>query len=210
VPASPRVIDRSRIAIDADPAASLAWIGEDLASYYSLGYTPAERHPGQRHRVEVKVKRRGLYVRSIEGYRERTPGERMRNQTAAALQMGGGENPFGMSVQMGKAGPEEKGKVTVPVTLEIPLSQIVLLPGEGGAQQGHLSILVIVRDSQGRTAAVTEKDLPLRLDEPVPPGISYDFQLALRSAPHTIVLGVWDELGNTLSTVTTHYEPEAR
>lgn len=210
VPESPRVIDRSRVLTDANTAASLAWIGEDLASYYSLGYTPTERHPGQRHRVEVKVKRRGLYVHSIEGYRERAPGERMRNRTAATLQMGGGENPFGLSVQMGQAGPEKKGTVTVPVTLEIPLSGIALLPGEKGAREGRLSILVTARDSKGRVAAVTEHDLPLQLDEPIPPGISYDFQLALRSAPHTIVLGVWDEIGNTLSTVTTHYDPGAR
>ncbi|HYG61500.1 MAG TPA: VWA domain-containing protein [Thermoanaerobaculia bacterium] len=201
------VIDRSREITDGAPTASLAWIGEDLSSYYSLGYTPATRQPGKRHRVEVKVKQRGLHVRHIDRYRERTPGEHARNRTAAALQMGGGENPLGMSVQMDPAGPEQKGKVLVPVTVDIPLSQVALLPGEEEARHGRLSILITARDSQGRTAAASDTELPLRFDGPVPPGISYTFQLELRSAPHTIVLGVWDEVGNLLSTVTSEYDP---
>ncbi|HYG61499.1 MAG TPA: VWA domain-containing protein [Thermoanaerobaculia bacterium] len=209
-PPAPQIIDRSREIVDANPAASLAWIGEDLSSYYSLGYTPPERQPGRRHRVEVKVKRRGLHVRHIERYRERAPVEQARIRTAATLQMGGGENPVGMSVQMGQTGPEERGKVLVPVTLEIPLSKVALLPGEGGAQHGNLSILITARDSKGRIAAASDTELPLRFDGPPPPGVSYSFQLRLRSAPHKIVLGVWDEVGNTVSTVTSHYAPEAR
>ncbi|HYG61501.1 MAG TPA: VWA domain-containing protein [Thermoanaerobaculia bacterium] len=209
-PSAPLVIDRSREITEANPAASLAWIGEDLSSYYALGYTREKGQPGRRHRVEVKVKRPGLHARHIESYVERSPEDRMRSRASAALhqlQRDGGENPLGVSLRMGQAVPEGKKQVIVPLTLEVPLSGITLLPGEGGARHGQLSIFVTARDGKGRTAAVAQTDLPLRLDGPLPPGISYDFQLALRPGPHEIVLGVWDELGNTLSTLVSRYDP---
>jgi VWFA-related protein len=209
---SPQVIDRSREITDANPSGSLAWISEDLFSYYSLGYTPAERKPGRRHQVEVKVKRRGLHVRHIESYRDRTPEDRAQKRMQAALLLGsgGGENPLGVTVELGAAAVTGKDRVRVPVTMSFPLSRVALLPGEGGMRHGRLSVFVTARDSKGRVAAVDQTELPLRLDEPVPPGISYDFQLALRSEPHEIVLGVWDEVGNMLSTVTTRYDPAAQ
>jgi VWFA-related protein len=217
-------VDYNRDIIDADPDSALAWVGEDLESYYSLGYTPAKREPGKRHKVDVKVKRPGLEVRHVEAYRERTPNDRASGRTVAALLLGQGaaglqsgqsDNPLGVRLEIGQAGPAaEPGKdanLVVPITVKFPLSRLTLLPGEGGAQQGRLAIFVTARDTEGRTSGVSEIKLPIQLKSAVPPGQtgSYTVRMMLRPLPHTIAVGVRDELGNTVSTTTVPYTPSA-
>jgi VWFA-related protein len=203
------VVDIGRDLTDANPAASLAWIGEDLDSYYSLGYTPDRRPDGKRHRVEVRVKRRGLDVRYLEAYRDRTPADRAEARTLASLLLGDGENPLGVTVEFGPAEAAGKEGVTVPVTLRLPLARMALLPGSGGAPEGRLSIVITVRDDQGRMSEPTRLTLPVRPDGEIEPGqqMSFTTRLLLRPIPHTVVVGVRDELGNTLSTVTSGYNP---
>ncbi|HYG61497.1 MAG TPA: VWA domain-containing protein, partial [Thermoanaerobaculia bacterium] len=114
-------IDHAQDLMDAAPDAALAKVVEDLDSYYSLGFTPAKREPGKRHRIEVKMKRPGLRVRHTEEYRELTPNARASNRTVAALLLGstgrggaiGGvgvqgaaaredDNPLGIRLQVGQ------------------------------------------------------------------------------------------------------------
>ncbi len=202
-----------RRSYDGRPEAALAWIDEELDSYYSLGYTPAaQRKPGKRHDVEVRVKRRGLNVRHVEEYHDRTPRERAHNRTMAALLFGDGMtvNPLGARLAVGQAEAVVKDQATIPITVTFPLSEIALLP-RNGAHEGRLSLFVAARDDEGWTSEVTELLMPIRLKAPALPGqrASYTTRMALRSRPHTIVLGIRDELGNTVSTVSAPYVPEA-
>ena len=45
----------------------------DMTSYYSLGFVPADPGDTAYHRLEVKLKRKGLTVRHREGYGRRPP-----------------------------------------------------------------------------------------------------------------------------------------
>lgn len=205
---------------DANPENALEWVDEDLDSYYTLGYTPARRQPGERHKVEVKMKTKGLRVRHLEAYRDRTPRDRAHGRTVAALLFGGDgggtpetpeENPLGVKVQVGPAEAVEKERATVPVTVRFLLSKIALLPRDGGAQEGSVALFVAARDLEGRASEVIEIRIPVRLSAPPQPGqeASYTTRLALRPIPHTLAIGLRDETGNTVSTVTVPYVPEA-
>ena len=201
-----------RRSYDGRPEEALAWIDEELDSYYSLGYTPAARRkPGKRYDVEVRVKRPGLNVRHVEEYHDRTPRERAHNRTMATLLFGEGMavNPLGVRLEVGRAEAVEKGQATIPIKVTFPLSEIALLP-RNGAHEGRLSLFVAARDGEGWISEVTELLMPIRLKAPALPGqrASYTTRMALRSRPHTIVLGIKDELGNTVSTVTARYIPE--
>lgn len=198
---------------DGRPEDALAWIDEELDSYYSLGYTPAARRkPGKRYDVEVRVKRPGLNVHHVEEYHDRTPRERAHNRTMAALLFGDGMavNPLGARLEVGRAEAVGKDQATVPIKVTFPLSEIALLP-RNGAHEGRLSLFVAARDDEGMISEVTELLMPIRLKAPALPGqrASYTTRMALRPRPHTIALGIRDELGNTVSTVTAPYVPEA-
>jgi VWFA-related protein len=218
-------VDLGQDAIDAAPETALAHVDEDLDSYYSLGFTPAKREPGKRHRIDVKVKRPGLTVRHMEGYRERTPADRASNRTVAALLLGASgtsaapgpqsaaikedENPLAIRLQVGQAEKGKGGQLTVPVLIRFPLSRLTKVPGPGGTQTARLAIYVGSRDPQGRTSGITEIKLPLKLPATLAPGQagSYTAKLMLRPLPHTIAVGVRDELGGTVSTATVAYAP---
>ncbi|HVR99908.1 MAG TPA: VWA domain-containing protein [Thermoanaerobaculia bacterium] len=206
-------VDLNSDRVDATPEVSLAWVDEDIDSYYSLGFTPATgRKPGKTHDVEVKVKLPGLRVRHVEEYRDRTPRDRAHNQTLAALLFGGDAtgNPLGARLEVGRAEAGKGKQVTVPITVKFPLSRMTLLPREG-AWEGRLSLFLAARDADGRMSEITELLLPMRLKAQAAPGqpASYTTRMALRDAHQTIVLGIRDELGNTVSTVTAPYVPEA-
>ena len=52
-----------------DPADQLAGVIADASAYYLIGYTPARTsNDGKFHRIEVKVKRRGVRVTARRGY----------------------------------------------------------------------------------------------------------------------------------------------
>jgi hypothetical protein len=193
-----------------DPGVLLAEMREDMDSFYSLGYTPSHRRSGKNHKIEVRVKRAGLKVRHRESYRERTSAEVMSDKVLAALMFGSRENPLEIGVQFGEE-VQDKGKNTVQVTVKLPMSKLVLLP-QGQFHEGKVTIFMAARDTQGRNSPVTEVKLPIRIpNEQLLTSLGqlagYRTKLALRPVEHTVAVGVRDELGNIVSTVTVPYTP---
>ncbi|HYG64267.1 MAG TPA: VWA domain-containing protein [Thermoanaerobaculia bacterium] len=195
-----------------DPGTLLAEMREDMDSFYSLGYSPSQRRSGKSHKIEVKVKRPGLKVRHRESYRERTSSEVMSDKVLAALMFGSRENPLEIGLQLGGPGTE-KGKGAVPVTVKLPLSKLVLLP-RGEFHEGRVTIFVAARDSEGRNSPITEVKVPIRVPSRQLLAArgqlaGYRTKLTLRPLEHTVAVGVRDELGNIVSTVTAAYSPAA-
>ncbi|HYG64266.1 MAG TPA: VWA domain-containing protein [Thermoanaerobaculia bacterium] len=193
-----------------DPGVLLAEMREDMDSFYSLGYTPLHRRSGKSHKIEVKVKRPGLKLRHRESYRERTSAEVMSDKVLAALMFGSRENPLEIGLQLGEE-VSEKGKNTVQLTVKLPMSKLVLLP-QGQFHEGKVTIFMAVRDTQGRSSPVTEVKLPIRVPNDqlltsLGQLAGYRAKLALRPVEHTVAVGVRDELGNIVSTVTASYTP---
>jgi hypothetical protein len=121
----------------------------DLESYYSLGYTPRDRRRGQERKLRVEVSRPGLQVRHRTAHRERTSGELMSEQTRAALLFGFEDNPLGVAVHVGApVKGERRGTTELPLTITLPLSQVVLLP-QGPAHEGRLTINIAAADEEG-------------------------------------------------------------
>ncbi|MEW6455662.1 MAG: VWA domain-containing protein [Acidobacteriota bacterium] len=61
-------------------------ISRDLSSYYEIGYKPIrKREDGKYHRIEVKVKRPGLIVRSRKGYADYREEDKIKRNLASAF-----------------------------------------------------------------------------------------------------------------------------
>jgi VWFA-related protein len=196
----------------ADPAAMLARMRQDFDSYYSLGYTPAQRKPGGSHDIEVKVKRPGLQVRHRQSFRDRASYEILADRTLAALFFGPADaNPLGASLQLAAGSADAKGETVVDLTVRVPMSRLNLVP-QGDVHVGRLEIAIVVRDGQGRSSNVTAFKLPVRipaaqLQQMLARPVAYKTQLKIRPLEHVVAVGLRDEVGNVTSTVTATCKP---
>jgi VWFA-related protein len=140
----------------------LARMQEDFASYYSLAYTPPHNGDGREHRIEVRVKRPGLRVRSRRGYRDKPPLERTVDRTLASLFYGIEENPLDVEMAVGDSAPVDKGTWMVPVRLRIPLYKLTMLTTERSFE-GKLRVLVATDDRDGKRPPIRQVQVPISI-----------------------------------------------
>jgi len=98
-------------------------ISSDLGSYYVLGYRPLnQEYDGRFRKIEVKVLRKGVSVRSREGYfAVRSDGPVLANVAPALAVLESGRRPHDVEVRTGAwplASPEGPARVTVSVILD--------------------------------------------------------------------------------------------
>ena len=189
-----------------DVGPALKNVAQDFRTYYSLGYLPAHAGDGRFHRIEVRVKRKGAKVRYREGYRDKSTLERMVDGTTATLKHGLERNPIGVVLSFGKASPGDMGHYVVPVFVDVPLGNIVLLP-RSELHAGKVSLYFAALDDEGRAAEVQTVNVPIRIpsDEILSAreqSYRYEVKLLLRAGQQRLAVGVRDEVGAETSFVT--------
>lgn len=191
-----------RAILDAnDLRPEIARLEDDFSHYYSLGYTPPHAGDGRDHRIEVKLARPGLRVRHRQVYRAKPPLERVVDRTLAALFLGSGDNPLGVTVQVGDilpVGPAGSGSSVVPIRLLIPLANIGLsMRGEG--YDGKLRVLVTTMSANGGgNSPVRQMEIPLRIPmagsgATLMQSYLYEMKLQL-PGEHQVAIGVRDDV----------------
>ncbi|MGB6367439.1 MAG: VWA domain-containing protein, partial [Thermoanaerobaculia bacterium] len=181
-----------------DVGPGLERIASDFRSYYSLGYTPTHSGSGRYYKIEVKVNRKGLRVRHREGYRDKPLYTRMEEGTISALRFGFDSNPMDLRVRLGQGSSAEKDQWEVPIVVGIRLDKIVLISRET-FHEARLKLYFGAMDEKGRVSAVQEYPLPLKISNDELEGVLdklYVFQnkMRMRSGPHRVAVGLWDEL----------------
>ncbi|HEX2253809.1 MAG TPA: VWA domain-containing protein [Thermoanaerobaculia bacterium] len=179
---------------------ALERVGADFNSYYSLGFRPATGGMGRYHRIEVVVKgRRDLVVRHREGYRDKTTEAQMTEGTVAAMQFGFEDNPLAVRVSFGDVSRRDDRFFTVPVSVEVPLDSVVLVP-RAGTHEARLRLYISALDDRGDSSPVQQVAVPISIpsDEiEAARGQTYRYTvpLLMRSGRHRVAVGVRDELG---------------
>ncbi len=191
-----------RALIDGAASTALQRAVEDTRSYYWLGFTPSWQENDRRHKVEVKVRRKGLKVRSRESFSD------LSRQTEVTMLIESSQLfdlPVpGESRELGVAfGEPAKGgfrKVIVPLRLEIPLDQVTLLPTAGGFV-AQLELRVAVTDDQGNRADMPVVPVELRSE---PDGEAafgvFEVSLKLRRRPHKMLVSLHEPASGNLMT----------
>jgi VWFA-related protein len=176
---------------------------EDFSTYYSLAYSPPHAGDGRQHRIEVRVKRPGLRVRSRQSYRDKPSLERAVDRTLAALFYGSEDNPLDIELNVGDTAPADKGSWTVPVRLRIPLFKLTLLP-TAAAYEGRLRLLVATNSAGGKRSPVRQVDVPISI--PRDKAITalgqyylYEVKLTLEPGEQHVAVAVRDEATTTTS-----------
>ncbi len=176
---------------------------QDFSTFYSLGFVPSHGGDAKEHRLEVRVKRRGTQLRYRESYRDKPVLERAVDRTLAALFYGIEDNPLKITIEVGEQTPGPDSNFTVPVRLNIPLSKVAILRGDG-AYEGNLRLLVATRGADGRMSPVRQIPVPIRIPRKemiTALGQLYVYTLTLQLPPgeQRVAVGVRDDVSATAS-----------
>ena len=183
-------------------AAALKTMASDLESYYSIGYRPQRPADDREHKVDVRVKGKGLTARYRRWYQDKSLGEAIAERTAATMVFGGDENPLGAALEVGQQTPAGESFV-VPLRVKIPIGKLYLEP-KGDKREGRLRLFVVasggdkvtpVRETRVVTVTVPEKDL---VDGKAPEYI-HEVRIKLEKGNWSVGVGVRDEIATTTS-----------
>ncbi len=196
-----------------DFRADFARMREDVASFYSLGFTPAHPGDGHEHKIEVRARRADLRLRYRQSYRDKPAIEKVVDRTLAALFYGLEDNPLGITAEVGEPVPADKGEYAVPLRLKIPLFKLAIL-NQDETYRGKLRILVAIRDAAGGTAPVRQVEVPLNIpSKEVLSALGqyylYTLTLKLKSGSQHVAVAVRDEVATTTSYLSRPVQVEA-
>jgi VWFA-related protein len=171
--------------------APLAAVADDFHDYYSLAYrTPPGKTPA--HKIEVRVKRPGLRVRTPREYAVQTADQKVRAQVDAMFIMPPHDaNPLAVVIARKEARDAGSGTRVVPFLIRISRDKLTTVTG------GHVTLFLAVMDSEGARSPTRT----LGLDVPKEGDVMEELQLTLRKGSQTVVAGARDDVSGTLSLV---------
>ncbi len=194
-----------------DGAAERAFdsVVDDTRTYYWLGFTPEWQGDDASHEVELEVLRPGLEVRSRSGYLDLSLQTEISNVTESALLFGDLPGAQAVGLELGEMPRKGRGKLTVPMRLEIPMDAITMVPRKRGFA-AELELRIAVVDDGGNRNDMPIIPVLLEGAEPPPPGAHavYETAIKIRRRPHDVVVSLYDPLSDTILAATAKIQPE--
>jgi VWFA-related protein len=178
-------------------------LSKDFSNFYSIGYRSTRSAVDKPHSVEVKVKRKGLTVRSRKGFLEKTIETRTAESVMASLLYPRDDNPLGVSVSVGAQVPFDQDNFSVPVRISVPIGKLGLVP-VGDHYEATFFVYVVARDAaekqselaiQRQVVTVPTKDL----DRAQHKDWYYDFKMTVSPGAQRISFAVRDAISNLVS-----------
>lgn len=185
---------------------TLGEVASDLGNYYSLGFPAPAAGTERTRRIEVKVKRPGLEVRTRRGYSEKSVVQRVNEQVVSSLFFPRNDNPLGVAVQKGKAKDAGRGAYHVPISVRIPIGRITLVP-QGEFETGRVHIYFAVLDTEGKQSDVSTitEDITIPVADVAKARkreFIYDAKLLMLPGSQRLAVAVRDDISNQISFVT--------
>lgn len=172
---------------------------EDTSSFYWLGFTPTWKRDDLHHRIDVKMRPKGLTVRSRRGYSDVSRATQAALTGYGALLLGGDPKDKRLTVTMGTLEPGPDSTLTVPVTVAVPLGGLTMVE-QGGQWIVEAVLAAGAVDKRGSFSDYLE--VPLRLTLPHAPRAGdvarYSGSLKLRRIQQRLVFTVRDPLAGAV------------
>ncbi|HEX5854438.1 MAG TPA: VWA domain-containing protein [Thermoanaerobaculia bacterium] len=178
-------------------------LSKDFSNFYSIGYRSSRSAVDKPHSFEVRVKRKGLTVRSRKGFLEKTIETRTAESVLASLFYPRDDNPLAVSVSLGAQQPYDRENFSVPVRVSVPIGKLGLVP-VGDHYEATFFVYVVARDSaekqselavQRQVVTVPTKDL----DKAQHKDWYYDFTMTVSPGAQRISFAVRDGISNLVS-----------
>jgi VWFA-related protein len=151
---------------------SLDELSKDFSNFYSIGYRANRSAVDRPHSLEVRVKRKGMTVRTRKGFLEKTIETRTSDSVLASLFYPRDDNPLGIHVSIGAQKPYDEENFAVPVRISVPIGKLGLVP-VGDHYEATFFVYVVARDS-------AEKQSDLAIQRQVVTVPTKEFEVAQR------------------------------
>lgn len=186
-----------------DITPALKDLERDCTSYYSLGYRSLRSGADRPHKVDVKMKRKGLAARARRSYLEKSPETRITEATLSALVFPRDDNPLAVGLETGTPAPADRANFLVPIRIRVPYSRIMLLP-DGPRLKGRLILYFVVLDSVGKQSDLAQQSIPIEVEAKLFEAVSkkdfiYDARLMMIPGGQRLSIAVRDDLTNAVS-----------
>ena len=179
-----------------DFASALSEALEGANQSYVLGFTPPTGGEDRRHALRVEVNRPGIELRYPQSYYRKTPHGQMADAVASSLLHGVEANPLGLEVALG-ADRANDGQPRLRVS--VPLDRATLLP-TGDGSQGLITVFLAMRHEEDAPSQVRQKTIQMRVAAGETTRVFvHEIGLALEPGRNQVAVGVYDEIGGTLS-----------
>jgi VWFA-related protein len=180
----------------------------DTRAYYWLGFTPQRKGDDHRYDVKLEVLKKGLKVRTREGFLDFSRTSEVSMQVESALLFGNPPTMQPLQVQLGKPAKAGRSTFKLPVTIAIPLDRITMLPN-GDQNTADLELRVAALDENGRRSEVSV--LPIKISgrgHPAPGQTSrYETTIELRRVKQSLVIALFDKASGELLSSTLEVAP---
>lgn len=187
----------------------------DFDTFYSLGFAmPADWQPGSVHSIDVDLRdrRRGWTVRHRSQIRLPEPEEREAGAAVATLMYQSVDNPLEIRARPGGRAPGPDGTTVLPVSLEIPVGGLTLVP-RGDVHAASVTIYVSVKDAGGDPGPVQKVPFHLnipadKVEEALGERAHYELPLIVRPGDRQVAIVVRDDPSGVLSAVRLDLGPQ--
>lgn len=187
---------------------TLTKVAEDFESWYSLGILPPEGEH-EDHKVEVRVRRKGLHVRHRDTFRIGSENERLLDQARSALVFRPLKNPLGIKLKVGDEGTWEKETLHLPLVIRIPVENLAVVPQGKNLLKGQLRLLLISQDQiEGEVSPVRDLTLPFnvapeQLVQNLLNNLAFKAEIPLTIGAHRVAVTAVDALSPALASSAT-------
>ncbi|HEX6899202.1 MAG TPA: VWA domain-containing protein [Thermoanaerobaculia bacterium] len=172
---------------------------EDTSQFYWLGFTPTWKGDDRHHGIRVKVRAKGLTVRSRGGFSDFSQSSEAALAGYSTLLLGGDPKDKRLVVEMGKPAAGKGSTMTVPVTVMIPVADLSTVEQD---RRWHVEAVLSLgaMDKYGTYSDYMEIPLRLSLKEaPKPGGLArYKTSVKLRRIDQRLVFTIRDPLAGTV------------
>ncbi len=179
---------------------------DDAYTGYSLGFEAPDPPDGKPHAVELSLKGAKGKLRYPRAFLSKDDATRRREQTLAALLVGG-DNPYEIGLETGGLEKDALGKALLPVTVFVPVRHMAL-SSSGGNRVTDLTLEVIVQGPDGDVVVAQEHPIPVRipadkLEQAMAAVFPVRMKLGVVPGRNRIAVGIWDGSSPNASFATT-------
>ncbi|HEX2252761.1 MAG TPA: VWA domain-containing protein [Thermoanaerobaculia bacterium] len=175
------------------------WIDDQTANSYVLGFATDHAPDAKYHRIEVKVKRPGLQVRSRHGYLHLSAQERAVQALASPLSFPKDQGELVVDVAVAERQARDRGPTTLTVTASMPLQDITLVPRQD-RMAGRVHMYLAIYDEEGEVVDILRRHQDLdvapkaleQVDGAQP--VRFGFKFDLKPGSYTVAVTLLDEV----------------
>ncbi len=178
---------------------SLPKVAEDTRSYYWLGFSPPWQGDDQVHDVRIRMRQKGLKIRSRESFRDLSRSSQITNMVESAMLFGNSPSALPLALEFGKPKRAGIGKVTLPLNIQFPAKEVILLPTADG-YSAQLELRIAAINKYGERSDIPVSIIAVERADPPDENLvlSFSTQLKVRKGEHDVVVSIYDPASGAL------------